>query len=90
MGTAQQEHNMERLDAQIDAELARLGYSSITAPDDSGTLDCFDTEIPGIVSLHDTQEVTLVHGLPLLEALRLLKPPLTWEELWYAIVPHME
>ena len=78
-----------RLDSLIDQELDRLGWSSTTAPEGSSTLDCWDTETPGVVVLHDTQEVTAFHGPALLDTLRALPDGTSWDDVWQAILPHM-
>lgn len=81
-----------RLDTLIDAELDRLGWSSTTAPEGSSTLDAWNsptTDADGIVTLHDSQEVTRFHGLALLETLRTLPDEIDWDALWHEILPHM-
>lgn len=81
-----------RLDARIDAELDRLGWSSRTAPEGNSTLDAWNTattDQDGIVTLHDDQEVTPFHGLVLLHTLQGLQPAISWDDLWHAILPHM-
>lgn len=81
-----------RLDARIDAELDRLGWSSRTAPEGNSTLDAWNTattDQDGIVTLHDDQEVTPFHGLVLLHTLQGLQPAISWDDLWQAILPHM-
>lgn len=82
----------QRLDQRIDAELDRLGWSSTTAPEGASTLDCWQTPttaVDGIVTLHDEQEVTPFHGEALLVALMALAPGVSWDDLWYEILPHM-
>jgi hypothetical protein len=42
-----------------------------------------------VIALFDEQETTLCYGEPLLETLRTLKPGVSWNDLWDAIIPHV-
>jgi hypothetical protein len=79
-----------RLDILINLELDRLGWSSETAPPGANSLDAFLTETEGIVSLHDTQEITDFRGSELLTILQMLPASIAWEDLWQAILPLAE
>ena len=73
-----------RLDSCIDYELVRLGLE-----DD---LHCWNTPTTvedGLVTLHDTQEVTLCRGAALRTTLRTLEPGVSWDAFWHAIQPHI-
>ena len=73
----------------INAELDRLSWSSDTAPEGDTTLDAFPTDGEGIVMVADNQEQTCFYAEPLLRTLLDLAAPISYDDLWYAILPHM-
>ena len=82
------EYNSDMCDA-INRELDRLRWSSDTAPEGNTTLDAFPTDAAGIVMLADTQEQTLFYAEPLFRVLCDLQPPISYDEIWHAMLPHM-
>lgn len=88
---AQTKHDVPHVPSSIviNGALSRLGWTSDTAPDGCSTLDAYDTDQRGIVSLEDQQEKTLFYAQPLLDTLRSLPQGLSWDDLWQAMLPHM-
>ena len=82
-----QEH-FERCRA-INRELDRLGWSSDTAPPGTSCLDAFPTTQGGIVVISDPQEETAFYSEPLYRALKDLEPPVSYDDIWHAMLPHL-
>jgi hypothetical protein len=73
----------------INAELDRLEWSSDTAPEGDTCIDAFPTKEAGIVALADNQETTCFYSEALLRVLFNLQAPISWDNLWHAMLPHM-
>ena len=82
------EYNLDMADA-INRELDRLGWSSDMAPEGTSCLYAFATEEAGIIVVSDPQEETAFQSEGVLRALCDLQPPVTYDEVWQVMLPHI-